>query len=140
MKNNFKTFEIKKIQAPNFIMNPVELKDYLDFEVKRIYFITHPIAETGSHCHKTEKEFFVLVQGSCVAVIDYGEGLKEFVLEAEQGNNALYVSNYVWHHFKNFSKNAILLALSSTNYNADRNDYIEDYKKFKRILKNENRE
>ncbi len=131
-KSNFKQLEIKKIQASNFVMSPVELKDYVDFEVKRIYFITQPIGATGAHCHKVEKEFFILQSGTCVAVIDRGNGLEEIKMEGP--TSALYVGNYVWHHFKDFSADAILLALSSTNYAPDRSDYIEDYEEYKKIL------
>ncbi len=132
MELKFKQFELKSIQAPNFIMNPLELKDYIDFEVKRVYFITKPTGPTGSHCHKVEIEFFIMIQGSCTAVIDRGNGLEEFKLEGPK--SALYVGNYVWHHFKDFSSDAILLALSSTNYNTDRSDYIEDYKEYKKVI------
>jgi hypothetical protein len=49
--------------------------------------------------------------------------------------SAIYTGEYVWHHFKDFSTDAILLALSSTNYNPDRSDYIEDYEEYKKIIK-----
>lgn len=134
MQPIFKKLEIKKIQAPNFVMSPVELKDHIDFEVKRIYFVTKPTGDTGSHCHKIEKEFFILQQGSCTAVIDDGSGLREIEMTAP--TSALYVSEYVWHHFKNFSPDAVLLALSSTNYSPDRSDYIEDYEEYRTRIKN----
>ena len=134
MQLKFKKFELKNIQAPNFIMSPVELKDYIDFEVRRVYFITKPTGPTGSHCHKIEIEFFIIIQGSCTAVIDRGNGFEEFELEGPI--SALYVGNFVWHHFKDFSSGAILLALSSTNYNTDRSDYIEDYEEYKKVIKN----
>ena len=130
MNKEFKILNIKKVETPKFVMSPVELKDYIDFEVKRVYFITKPAAPTGAHCHKVEEEFFVLVQGSCTAVIDRGQGFEEIPLVAPTG--ALYVPNFVWHHFKDFSPDAVLLALSSTNYNPDRSDYIEDYEEFKK--------
>lgn len=132
MNLKFKQLEIKKIQAPNFVMSPAELKDYIDFEVKRIYFITKPTGDTGSHCHKEEIEFFVMIQGTCAAVIDRGDGLEEINMKAP--TSALYVGNYIWHHFKDFSPDAILLALSSTNYNTDRLDYIEDYEEYKKVI------
>jgi uncharacterized cupin superfamily protein len=132
MELKFKQLEIKKIQAPNFIMSPAELKDYIDFEVKRVYFITKPTGNTGSHCHKEEIEFFIMVDGSCTAVVDRGNGLEEFELEGPI--SALYIGNYIWHHFKDFSSDAILLALSSTNYNTDRSDYIEDYEEYKKTV------
>lgn len=131
MGKEFKVLEIKKISTPKFVMSPIELKDYIDFEVKRVYFITKPVAPTGAHCHKVEKEFFILVQGSCTAVIDRGQGLEEIPLCAP--TSALYIPNFVWHHFKDFSSDAVLLALSSTNYNPNRSDYIEDYEDFKKI-------
>jgi uncharacterized RmlC-like cupin family protein len=48
--------------------------------------------------------------------------------------SAIYVPAFVWHQFKDFSEDAILLAISSTNYNPDRSDYIEDYEEFKKII------
>ncbi len=134
MRLKFKQFELEKIQASNFIMSPVELKDYIDFEIKRIYYITNPTEKTGAHCHKIEKEFFILIQGKCTAVIDCGNGLKEINMAGS--TSALYIGNYIWHHFKNFSKDAILLALSSTNYSPDRSDYIENYDEYKKYLSN----
>lgn len=129
MELKFKKLEVKKIEAPNFTMSPLELKDYIDFEPKRIYFISHPKGPTGAHCHLKEEELFVVVKGTCTAVIDRGEGLEEIRLLAP--TDAIYVGNYVWHHFKDFSEDAIVLAVSSTNYNPSREDYIEDYEKFK---------
>lgn len=126
----FKVFTLKKIDTSRFVMSPVELKDYIDFEVKRVYFITKPTDKAGAHCHKIEQEFFIMIQGSCVAVIDKGNGLEEISMQGPI--SAMYVPPYVWHHFKDFSSDAILLALSSTNYNPDRGDYIEDYDLFKR--------
>lgn len=131
MRLKFKQFQLKKIDTPHFIMSPIELKDYLDFEVKRVYFISQPRSKTGGHCHKLEREFFVMVKGECTAVIDHGEGLKEYKMKGP--TSAMYIDNFVWHHFKNFSKDAVLLALSSTNYNPNRADYIEDYDEYKKV-------
>ncbi len=136
MKPKFQKAEIKKIQAPNFIMSPVELKDYIDFEVKRVYFITQPTGNTGTHCHKIEKEFFILVNGTCTAVIDQGKGLEEIKMEGP--TSAFYVGEYVWHHFKDFSSDAVLLALSSTNYDPSRSDYIENYEEYQKVIAEKN--
>lgn len=108
-----------------------ELRDYIDFEVKRVYYIRHCQKETTTHCHKIEKELFIMQEGSCVAIIDEGQGLKEVPLSA---GDAVYIGNYVWHGFKNFSQSAVLMALSSTNYNPDRSDYVEDYEEYQKII------
>lgn len=121
----FKKVVLPRIDATKFIMNPVELKDVIDYEAKRIYYITEPKSPTGAHCHRIEKEFFVMVAGSCVAEIDQGKGLEQIPLQGP--SDAMYVGNYVWHHFKDFAPGSILLAISSTNYSADRSDYIMDY-------------
>jgi uncharacterized cupin superfamily protein len=128
----FELFTLNNIDTPRFIMTPLELKDYIDFEVKRMYFMVQPkTGETGAHCHFKEKELFVMIQGSCIAIIDRGRGLEE--LEFRGPMHALYAANYVWHGFKNFSDDAILLALSSTNYNPDRSDYLENYDEYLKI-------
>lgn len=129
----FKEHKIKKIEAENFIMSPVELKDYIDFKVKRVYFVSEPKGETGSHCHLREEEFFILAKGSCTAVVDRGNGLEKLPMKGPE--SAMYVGNYVWHHFEDFSSDALLIAISSTNYNPNRSDYIEDYEKYKRVVK-----
>jgi len=132
MKQEFKRLEIPKIQAPHFVMSPMELQDYIDFAVKRVYMISQAAGPTGSHCHHLEEEVFWMLQGSCTAVIDDGSGLKDVRLEAPQ--DAIYVGNYVWHHFKDFSDDAALLAISSTQYNPTRSDYIEDYDDYLKFI------
>lgn len=131
MHKQFEQYTLTSLEGKSFLMTPVELKEYIDFEVKRIYYLTQPTGETGQHCHYIEKEFFVLLQGSCTAVIDQGNGKEEFPMTSP--TSALYVPNYVWHGFKDFSSDAILLALSSTNYNPDRSDYLEDYDAYLKI-------
>lgn len=132
MPKPFQTFTLKKIPTERFVMSPVELKEYIDFEVKRVYFITEIKKETGAHCHKIEQEFFIMIRGACTAVIDQGKGLEEIKMEGP--TSAVYVPPYVWHGFKDFSPDAILLALSSTNYNPDRSDYVEDYSEFLKLI------
>lgn len=129
---NFTLFSLSNIDGPKTLMTPLELKDYIDFEVKRIYFLSRPKAtETGGHCHFEEKELFVVVQGSCTAVIDQGGGLEEHHLEGPK--NAFYAANYVWHGFKDLSEDVIILAVSSTNYRPDRSDYLADYEEYLKI-------
>jgi len=132
MSKEFKQFTIKKIEVPGKLtMSPLELKDYIDFIPKRVYYISAVQAPTGAHCHKEEEELFVLLAGECTAVIDKGHGLEEIKMRGPE--SAIYVPAFVWHHFKDFSPEAILLAVSSTNYNPDRSDYIENYEEFKKI-------
>lgn len=128
----FKFFTLKNIDSPNFLMTPLELKDFIGFEVKRVYFVSQPkTGISGEHCHYIEEELFVLMQGTCTAIIDRGNGKEEFPMEGPK--HAIYAGNYIWHGFKDYSEDAILLAITSTNYNPDRSDYLEDYDKYLEI-------
>ena len=111
-------------------MSPLELKEYIDFDVKRMYFITAPLGDklTGAHCHLEEEELFILAKGTATLVVDYGNGLEEIAMEGP--TSAVYVPSWVWHHFKDLSDDSVLIALSSTNYNPDRVDYVEDYEQY----------
>ncbi len=132
MKKIFTLHTVKAIDSPNFTMCPLELKDYIPFEVKRIYYISNSKTGTsGEHCHFIEEELFVLVQGSATIIIDKGDGKEEIDLTGP--TDACYVPNYVWHGFRNISPDAIILALSSTNYSPDRSDYLEDYDEYLKI-------
>jgi mannose-6-phosphate isomerase-like protein (cupin superfamily) len=130
MELKFQQFKLNEKFAPLYAM---EFRDYVDFEVVRAYFMDKPSKDTGSHCHFEEKEFFVVLQGACTAVIDRGNGLEEIRLEGPV--DAIYVGAYVWHHFKDFSKDTILMAFSSTNYSSERSDYLTDYEEYKKIIK-----
>lgn len=130
---DFKQQKLKIIQNDKATYSFCELFQFVDWEVKRVYFIQNCKEATGQHCHKEEKELFILQRGSCVAVIDRGQGKEDIPLSGP--GDSIYLGNYVWHGFKDFSSDAILLALSSTNYREDRSDYIEDYAAYQETIK-----
>lgn len=125
----FKKFTLKPNIDNRRTLTALELKDYIDFDVKRIYYFYHIKKEAGGHCHKVEKELFICEQGEAILEIDEGEGLKDVFLKQ---NEAVYIDSYVWHRFKSASTDVLVLALSSTNYNPNREDYIEIYEEFKK--------
>ena len=132
MKLNFKKTKIKTLQNDKAAYGFVELKDFVDFEVKRVYYIHNCKQATGQHCHKEEKEFFVMQKGACTTIIDSGTGKEDVRLEM---GDAIYVGSYIWHGFKDFTDDAMVLAMSSTNYSEDRSDYVEDYEEYVRVQK-----
>lgn len=132
MNLKFLKMDLKVIDNERGTYSFAELKNYIDFEVKRVYFIQNCKQATGQHCHKEEKEMFIMVKGNCAAIIDRGNGKEDIPLNSP--GDAIYVGSYVWHGFKDFSPDAVLLALSSTNYREDRSDYIENYDEYCRII------
>lgn len=129
--------KIKGIETPNFQMNPADLYQYLPkgqkFTIKRVYWLDNPKGEgkTGQHAHTDEDEVFIILQGKAEIVLDdNGKGRRTKTLPT---NAIVWVPKYVWHGFSGMSKNAVILALSSTNYDSQRKGYIEDYQKFKEL-------
>lgn len=128
----FKKFKLTTHTDDRFSLTPLEVGEHLDFEIKRVYAITKAVKPTGEHCHKIEQECFICFAGSVTAEIDDGSGLRDVKLEA---GDAIYVGTYVWHHFKDFASSTVLVALSSTNFNINREDYINDYSQFQSLSK-----
>ncbi|MFA6105039.1 MAG: FdtA/QdtA family cupin domain-containing protein [Patescibacteria group bacterium] len=129
-----KIFQFKSFNDRGYNLTPVELKDSVPFEVKRLYFMDLGSgAATNQHSHKLEEEVFIQVKGSSTIVIDKGNGKEEIKLSG--AGSAIYVPAYVWHGFKAGSSDCIILALSSTNYSSDRTDYLEDYDEYLKIRK-----
>lgn len=134
MDRRYKLFTLKNIQATNFLMTPLELKEYINFEVKRVYFISNPTGNTGNHAHRAEEdELFIQLQGSCTISVDDGHGIEDVPLVGPK--TAIYIPHLVWHGFKDLSSNCIILALTSTNYDPSRSDYCEDYEEFQKLCK-----
>lgn len=124
----YREFELRHFSDERGETVPLEFCDEFPFEVKRIYWITgNSEAVRGGHAHKKEEEVFVAVSGSVLAKIHNGEEEKEILLDAK--NKALYVAEYCWHEFTDFSPDAVLLCLSSTHYSG-RDEYIEDKEEF----------
>jgi dTDP-4-dehydrorhamnose 3,5-epimerase-like enzyme len=105
---------------------PLELKEYISWEPKRVYYAVNMKEGRGGHSHRIENELFICLQGSMTVRLHNGSEWIE--REIKSPMEAVRVDNMIWHEFMNFSENAILLAVSSTNYNGD--DYIRDFDQF----------
>ncbi|MCB9798235.1 FdtA/QdtA family cupin domain-containing protein [Candidatus Nomurabacteria bacterium] len=128
----FEQKQLKVVDDPKGLYTFCEVKDFIDWEIKRVYFIQKSKG-SGQHCHFVENEFFTLVSGTCIAIIDRGNGKEDIPMKGP--GDGISVGNHVWHGFKDMSDDCILLAFSSTNYNPDRSDYCEDYEEYRSILK-----
>jgi dTDP-4-dehydrorhamnose 3,5-epimerase-like enzyme len=125
---SYKVYDLKTFSDERGSLTPIELKDFIDFEVKRIYSVHKNNTKRGGHCHLAEQEFFFMASGECTARLHNGK--KWIEVEMLPNQTAIFVDNHVWHEFDNFSDDGVLVALSSTNYNSARNDYIEDFNEF----------
>jgi len=105
---------------------PLELKEYISWNPKRVYYATNIKGSRGGHSHRIEQELFICLQGKMTARLHDGKNWTE--KEMQSPHEAVRVDNNVWHEFTNFSQDAILLAVSSTNYDSD--DYVRDFDQF----------
>ena len=136
MQLQFKKHDIKHVKGRDnmYELFEIDAATYVDFDIKRIYYLTDLKGNTGQHCHYIEKELFVMATGSCTAIIDRGYGKEEIPMKQGEG---IYVGNYVWHGFINYSPDSVMLAVSSTKHNPDRSDYLEDYDVYLETIKKE---
>lgn len=102
----------------------------LPFTPKRAYFLYDTQALRGGHAHKKEQEVFVCLSGSFRARVH--DGKKWRTVQMNKPGKALYTGAMIWHEFDQFSKNSIMLALSSTHYEGTK-EYILDLESFKKL-------
>ncbi len=121
--------ELPKILDSRGNLSFIEQEKHIPFKIKRSFWIYDvPGGESrGGHAYKESEEFIVALSGSFDVIVDNGKVRKTISLN--RSYYGLYIPKMVWREMTNFSTNALALVLSSTEYN--REDYIEDYQKFK---------
>lgn len=112
---------------------PLELGTNIPFEVKRIFYTYNIPFESnrGAHAYHNTEQVLICVSGSlkvkCFDVIN------ENIYELNSQEQALYIAPKVWRTTFEHSSDAVLLVLSSLEY--DENDYIREYDKFLEVVK-----
>lgn len=110
----------------------LELGHNIPFKVKRIFYTYNVPFESnrGSHAYYNTKQVLICVSGSLK--INCFDGINEKIYELNSPDEALYVSPKVWRTTFEHSADAVLLVLSSLEY--DENDYIRDYDEFEQRI------
>lgn len=106
-------------------LTPIELKDYIDWPVKRIYYVNHVKGTRGGHCVRGEKKMYVCQQGTVKCRLHDGKKWHEISLSE---GDAVLMKEPCFREFMDFSDGSVLLAISSVNYNPK--DYIYDLDEF----------
>lgn len=127
--------DLPKIGDRRGNLSLVEQFKQIPFKIERTYWIYDvPGGEMrGGHAYYENEEFIVALSGSFDVVLDDGKVKRRFSLN--RSYYGLLVPKGWWRSMENFSTNSLALVLSSTAYN--REDYIYDYEKFKKINWNE---
>ena len=97
----------------------------IPFDIKRIFYI-YGVDDSvrGGHRHHTTIQAAICIQGSCIIYNHNGEKEDKFFLD--KSSKGLILMPNDWHQMYNFSKDAILMVLASTPFDAQ--DYI--YEKY----------
>ncbi len=107
-------------------LSAIEIKDYVDWPVKRVYYVTDVTLPRGGHAVRGEKKIYVCMQGTMLARIHDGEKWHEIKMAGP--DDAILMSGMCWREFGQFSPGAVLMAISNMNYEKDR--YIYDFEEF----------
>lgn len=131
MTKNFNIIEFPVHTDGRGSLVPVEFST-LPFVPQRIYYLFDSKETRGAHAHLIEEEIFVCIKGKCRALIDPdGTGKQEIWLDNPQ--KAIYCGVNCWHEFDSFSDDAVLLAISSTQYLPGTQNYVAEYKMFREM-------
>ena len=85
----------------------------------------------GAHAYYNTKQVLICICRSLK--IKCFDGEKEEVYELNKPDEALYIEPNVWRTSFEHSPDAVLLVLSSLEYNEE--DYIRDYDKFLKLVR-----
>lgn len=130
--------ELPKITDRRGNLSFIEAEKHIPFPVARAYWIYDIPGgqKRGSHAFRSQHEVIIALSGSFDVLLDDGKEKRVYTLN--RSYTALYVPNMLWRSLDNFSTNALCLVLTSGSYDED--DYIRNYKDFKKILVSENSE
>lgn len=105
----------------------------IPFDIKRIFYIydVPQYVSRGSHAYYNTEQILVCLSGSLKVKCFDGEEERIYVLDSPI--KSLYVSANIWRETIDHSNNAVLLVISSQEYNED--DYIKNYTEFLNLLK-----
>lgn len=123
-------FKLKQFADSRGRLIPLEFNSKLPFKPKRIYAVFDVKGVRGGHVHLKEKEIFICIRGNFKAKLHDGKKWRKISFGS---TDAVYIPNLIWHEFYNFSKDAVMLALSSTHYSSRKKGYIMDFDKFMKI-------
>lgn len=125
--SNFKYFEDERGS-----LLPIEFFD-LPFTPKRVFIVKNvPINMTrGNHSHYNTKQYLVCISGTVDVILH--DGINEITHNLVKGQSIL-IPELIWDSQRFTSNDSEILVLCSNEY--DKDDYILDFKTFKKI-KNE---
>lgn len=105
----------------------------IPFDIKRIFYIygsDHDVVR-GQHANRKSEFVLINVAGTSKVKVRDGKG-NEAVFSLNRPHTGIYLPRMVWKDMYDFSKDSVLVCLSSEHYDPD--EYIRDYNEFIRLV------
>jgi dTDP-4-dehydrorhamnose 3,5-epimerase-like enzyme len=129
---DIKKFKIKNIQNKKSLISVISKKDIPVKNFERIFFVSSNKNKIrGNHAHKKCNQFMFALVGKIKLICDDGLKKKQFILNSKK--NGILVPPTIWAKQKYLIKNSVLGVICDRNF--EEQDYIRNYKKFKKIYK-----
>lgn len=132
--NDWNKFKLNNKGNENIgFLVPLEHDNNLPFKVKRVFYTySMPLGSNrGEHAYHNTEQILICIAGSLK--VKCFDGKKELIYELNKPDEALYIGPHVWRTTFEHSSDAVLLVLSSLEFNEE--DYIRDYDKFIEVVK-----
>jgi len=102
------------------------------FDIRRLFalYALPEGARRGSHAHRAQHQFMMMLAGRCRVIVDNGETRVPVLLE--NPSTALYAPPMLWLELDDFSSDAVCVVLTSGDY--DEADYIRDRAEFEALV------
>lgn len=112
----------------------VEGKRNIPFEIKRVFFIygSDKNAIRGQHANRKSEFVLINISGTSKVKVKDGKG-NEAVFSLIRPNTGIFLPKMIWKEMYDFSKDSILLCLSSEHY--DSSEYIKNYDDYIKEIK-----
>ena len=102
----------------------------IPINIARIFYVYGSDGKNrGNHAHFKTRQVLICVSGTAIVTCNDGKDCRSFHLDSP--DKALLIPEMIWDSVDYTGKDTILLVLSDSKY--DREDYIEDFDKFRHI-------
>lgn len=107
-------------------LTAIEASRDIPFEIKRIFYMHHIVADRGGHAHQDTDQVVVGIAGRHVVEVHDGRNSRRF--ELNDPNRGLYLPRMIFTSLSEFSPGAVSLVLASTHYDRSRSiRTLEEY-------------
>jgi len=127
--NDVRMIDLPSVSDARGVLTSIESGTDTPFELKRIFYMHHIVADRGGHAHVDTDQVIVAACGRFRVDLSDGSAAQTYVLDdAQQG---LYVPRMIFIKLSNFSGGAVCMVLASTHYDIKKSIRTwDDYLRF----------